>query len=251
MLQVNLRRAHRASALLLVAFACAHIANHLWALRGAAAHIELMDSLRLVYRHPLVEPLLLAAAGIQCASGWALVLLGWRRRTGWLAWLQAASGAGLATFLLVHVASVLYGWSVLGLDTNFYFAAAGLHAGSGAWFFGLYYFLAVLALFTHLGCALAWQVKGPPAQARRHVIGGAVLMGSIASASIVAALAGLIGPVDIPAAYKARYGAGDKIGPGSGFGLTQTEAVDGCDNKPAPCFECHCRAPANARSQWR
>ena len=55
MLHLNLRRVHRASALLLVAFACAHIGNHLWALRGAAAHIELMDGLRLVYRHPLVE----------------------------------------------------------------------------------------------------------------------------------------------------------------------------------------------------
>ena len=54
MLHLNLRRVHRASALLLVAFACAHIGNHLWALRGAAAHIELMDGLRLVYRHPLV-----------------------------------------------------------------------------------------------------------------------------------------------------------------------------------------------------
>ncbi len=204
MLHLNLRRVHRASALLLVAFACAHIGNHLWALRGAAAHIELMDSLRLVYRHPLVEPLLLASAGVQCVSGWGLVVRGWRRRTGWLAWLQAASGAGLATFLLVHVASVLYGRSVLGLDTNFYFAAAGLHAGAGAWFFGPYYFLAVVALFTHLGCALTGHVKATSAHARRCVIGGVVLVGSAASASIIAALAGMTEPVNIPAAYKAR-----------------------------------------------
>ena len=52
-------------------------------------------------------------------------------------------------------------------------------------------------------------------------------------------------------AYKARYGVGHKIGPGPGFRLTQAEAVDGCDNKPALCFECHCRAPAMARSQRR
>ena len=207
MLHLNLRRVHRASALLLVAFACAHIGNHLWALRGAAAHIELMDGLRLVYRHPLVEPLLLVGAGLQCVSGWALVISGWRRRTGWVAWLQAASGAGLASFLLVHVASVLYGRSVLGLDTNFYFAAAGLHAGSAAWFFGPYYFLAVVALFTHVGCALAWRVKAPAAQARRLLVGVAVLLGTAASAGIVASLAGMTERVDIPAAYKARQGA--------------------------------------------
>ena len=207
MLHPNLRRVHRTSALLLAAFACAHIGNHLWALRGAAAHLELMDGLRLIYRHPLVESLLLASAGVQCVSGWGLVVSGWRRRTGWLAWLQAASGAGLASFLLVHVASVLYGRSVLGLDTNFYFAAAGLHAGSRAWFFGPYYFLAVIALFTHFGCALAWQVKAPSAQARRWVVGTAVLLGTAAAASIVASLAGMTEPADIPVAYKARYGA--------------------------------------------
>ena len=241
MLHLNLRRVHRASALLLVAFACAHIGNHLWALRGAAAHIELMDGLRLVYRHPLVEPLLLVGAGLQCVSGWALVISGWRRRTGWVAWLQAASGAGLASFLLVHVASVLYGRSVLGLDTNFYFAAAGLHSSSSAWFFGPYYFLAVVALFTHLGCALTWHMKAPSAHAGRYVIGGAVLVGTAASASIIATLAGMTEPVDIPAVYKARYGAGDKIHPGPVFSLTQAEPVDGRDNKRSLNFESHRR----------
>ena len=212
MIPLTLRRLHRASALLLVAFACVHIGNHLWALRGVAAHIALMDGLRLVYRYPLVEPLLLVATGIECLSGWALVVLGWRRRSGRLAWLQAASGAGLASFLLVHITSVLYGRSVLALDTNFYFAAAGLHAGSGAWFFGPYYFLAVLALFTHLGCALAWQLKAPSAHARHWVIGAAVVLGTAASGCILASLAGLTGPVDIPAAYMAGQVAGDKIG---------------------------------------
>ena len=231
MLHLNLRRAHRASALLLVAFACAHIGNHVWALRGAVAHIDLMDGLRQVYRHPLVEPLLLASAGVQCISGWGLVALGWRRRTGWVAWLQAASGAGLASFLLVHVASVLYGRSVLGLDTNFYFAAAGLHEGSRAWFFGPYYFLAVIALFIHLGCALVRRVREPSVQARRYVVGGAVLLGTAAAASIVASLAGMTEPVDIPAAYKARYGASDNIGPEPVFRLIQAERVDGRDNE--------------------
>ena len=204
MLDLNLRRVHRTSAFLLLAFACAQIGNHLLALRGAAAHIELMDSPRLVYRHPLVEPLLLVSAGVQWLSGWGLAVRGWRRRTVWLAWLQAASGVGLASFLLVHVASVLYGRSVLRLDTNFYFAAAGLHARSAAWFFGPYYFLAVVALFTHLGCALAWHVKARFAHARRYLIGAAVLRGIAAAASIVASLAGMIQPVDIPAAYKTR-----------------------------------------------
>lgn len=36
------------------------------------------------------------------------------------------------------------------VDTNFYFAAAGFHVPPNQLLFGPYYFLAVLALFTHL-----------------------------------------------------------------------------------------------------
>ena len=73
------------------------------------------------------------------------------------------------------------------------------------------------------------------------MIGGAVLVGTAASASIIATLAGMTGPVDIPAAYKARYGAGDRIGPGPVFSLIQAEPGDGRDNKQSLFFQSHRR----------
>ena len=130
---------------------------------------------------------------------------------------------------------------MLALDTNFYFAAAGLRVNSGAWFFGPYHFLAVLALFTHLGCALSWHMKRLSPNVRRNVIGGAVLVGTAASGSIIAALTGMTEPADSPAAYKARYGAADKLDPAPAFSLIQAEPIDARDDKRGPRFESHRR----------
>jgi succinate dehydrogenase/fumarate reductase cytochrome b subunit len=198
---MTLRRLHRISAVVITGFACLHLTNHLAALAGAAVHIAWMDAARGLYRQPIVEALLLFCIVFQVCSGLWLVGRGWQQRRGRVAWLQAAAGAYLAFFLVVHVSAVLYGRAALHLDTNFYFAAAGLHAPPFAWFFAPYYFLAVLALFTHLGCALyrAW-----PAQAERCLavaLGG----GFVAALAIVLSLAGMLRTFDVPQEYLAVY----------------------------------------------
>ena len=202
-----LRAVHRTSAIFLALFACVHLANHLVALSSIAAHVALMETLRAVYRHRLVEAVLLSCVALQVGSGGWLVLRRWKQRKGKMAWLQAASGAYLAFFLLLHVSAVLVGRSVLGLDTNFYFAAAGFHVPPYPYFFAPYYFLAVLALFTHLGCAAYWRV-GPrprPSSARMLALGLPMAVGGVIALLIVLSLAGLLRPVDIPANYKATY----------------------------------------------
>lgn len=202
-----LRFLHRASAVVLIAFAVAHIGNHVGALLGVAAHIEIMRVLRLVYRQPVVEALLLLCAGFQVASGLWMLVRGWAARSGRVAWTQALSGAYLAFFLLVHVPAVLAGRHVFQLDTNFYFAAAGFHVAPFGWFFAPYYTLAVFALFTHLGCAFFWRFHEHAPRQARMGLGLAMAIGAAVSLCICLLLAGWLVPVDIPAPYKATYGA--------------------------------------------
>ena len=204
---MSLRRLHASSAILLMAFAALHITNHLVGLTGVAAHLAFMKAARHVYRYPLVEAALLACIAIQVVSGLTFVIRGWKQRRGLIPWLQAISGTYLAFFLLVHVGAVLFGRGVLGLDTNLYFAAAGLHVPPYVLFFGPYYFLAVASLFTHLSCAAYWRVQHRPALVRRLVAVVAPLFGLVAAALIVMALAGALFPVDIPDRYLATYGA--------------------------------------------
>jgi len=207
---MSLRALHRSSAFVVAAFAGIHLANHLASLAGVPAHIAFMEVARRLYRQPVVESLLLLCVAFQLSSGLSLFVRGWRRWRGGVAWLQALSGAVLALFLLVHVAAVLYGRSVLHLDTNFYFAAAGLHVPPNQYFFGPYYFLAFLALFTHLGCAAYWRVQAKSATTRAIAVGAPMLVGTWVSALLVLSLAGALQPVEVPAQYKATYAQQDR-----------------------------------------
>lgn len=158
-----------------------------------------MESARKVYRFIAVETLLLVCVTFQMASGLWLVFRGWKQRQGRVAWVQAISGAYLALFIIIHVGAVLFGRSVLHLDTNFYYAAAGMHVHPYEYFFAPYYFLAVLAFFTHTGCALYWRFGS------KRVVAACAMAGAIVSLLIVLSLAGLIRPFQIPGEYKATY----------------------------------------------
>ena len=202
---MQLRSLHRGSAILFFGFVSMHIANHLASLHSVALHIAVMNTLRSLYRQPALELLILACVAFQAASGLVLVARGWATRSGFVARLQAVSGTYLAFFLLVHVAAVLYGRIFLQLDTNFYYAAAGLHVHPFEWFFAPYYFLAVLAFFAHTGCALYWRFRGSGPNIGRAVLTSAIVVGFVVSSLITASLAGALEPVDIPSEYRATY----------------------------------------------
>jgi succinate dehydrogenase/fumarate reductase cytochrome b subunit len=199
------RTHHRLSAFVLLAFLSVHITNHLVSVFGVEAHIAFMEAARVVYRAAMVEPVVLFAATLQVISGLGFVARGWRTRKGAVAWLQAISGLYLAFFLLIHVGAVLFGRWVFALDTNFYFAAAGMHVPPLQFFFVPYYFLSLLALCAHLGCAIHWRLAAASDRVRRAAIVLPILAGSAASAVIVLSLAGKLHAVDVPARYKASF----------------------------------------------
>ncbi len=202
---MSIRKFHRLSACVLAAFILLHLGNHLLAVAGAHAHIAFMEAIRPFYRNAVIEPALLACVLFQCGSGTWMVLRRWRQRSGFVAWLQAGSGIYLALFLLFHVGAVLFGRAALKLDTNFYYAAAGFVRMPYAWFFAPYYFLAVFALFAHLGCAAYWQVQARSSMVRRLAIGIPAAAGLVLALLIDLALAGRLHPLDIPAQYLLIY----------------------------------------------
>jgi len=204
--KARLRGLHLVSALVLALFLVLHLGNHIAGLSGQQAHISYMAVARGIYRNALVEPILLALVAWQAVSGLTLVLRGWRMRRGRVAWLQAISGMYLAFFLLNHVGAVLFGRAVLHLDTDFRFAAAGLHVWPWPLFFAPYYALAVAALGAHLGCAGYWILGASHPKARRIALGFGVLLGAALGIAFVMEMAGGIYPVEIPAQYRATYG---------------------------------------------
>lgn len=198
---------HRLSACLIGGFIALHLFNHLFALGGVDAHIALMDSLRHIYRQPLVEVLLLGCLTFQICSGLLLIKRRWGQRRGFYERLQAISGGYLALFLLNHVGAVLFGRIQLNLDTNFHFAAAGIHVAPFQYFFVPYYFLAVVAVFCHIACAAHWLLRERLTLQARDRAGYVIIsIGVVTSLLIIMALSGGLYPVEIPSEYRAMYG---------------------------------------------
>lgn len=197
---------HRTSAGVIGAFVAVHILNHLLAIHSVDLHVAFMEAFRQVYRHSVIEVILLGCVVFQIGSGMYFVLRRWGQRRGFFERLQAISGGYLAFFLSVHVSAVLFGRLELGLDTNFYYAAAGMHVPPFHIFFLPYYFLAVVALFGHLACAFHWLARNRLSGIARDRVGYASLaVGVLASALIVSAFAGVFYPVDVPLDYQATY----------------------------------------------
>lgn len=201
---MQLRRLHRISALLVGSFIFLHLLNHAALLLGGAqAHIDMMEKLRLLYRYPVVEVALLASTLFQALSGLAMVWRGRKGRAGLVPWVQALSGSYLALFLLIHVGAVLNGRAG-GVDTNLYFAAAGIHAGAAA-FFLPYYFLAVWSLFLHIGCALYWNLEGWREAARIRLFYALAAVGAAFAVTLLLAMAGVTTAIHVPAEYLASF----------------------------------------------
>lgn len=129
----------------------------------------------------------------------------WRETAGWVARLQAISGLYVAVFTANHVIAVLAGRWALGLDTDFRFAGAGMHVPPFQWFFIPYYWLGVVAIFSHVGCALHWSLFERNIAFARTVLWTFIVAGAALGTAIVAALAGALYPVNIPAPYLETY----------------------------------------------
>ncbi|UGQ46906.1 hypothetical protein [Massilia endophytica] len=192
---VSKRLLHALSGSLLASFIVFHLFNHALAALDVGWSLAVMDRLRLVYRWPPVEGLLLACVLFQLASGPALAQ--GRRRS-----VAKLSGFYLLVFLAIHVSAVMWGRWGMRLDTNFYFAAAGLHVWPFAAFFYPYYFLAVVAVALHLGSALSRR-RG--ASARTRILWCSGLAGVLLSGVILAAMAGIGNNMPIPDNYLRTY----------------------------------------------
>lgn len=191
-----LRSLHRLSALAIGVFLVVHMGNHLAGLAGQTEHMAVMAALRRIYRVPVVEAVLFALLLWQIGSGALLLVRRWRVLDGAVAVLQVTSGALLLVFLIIHIGAILAGRAA-GVNTDFRFAAAGFHTGLWWLFFAPYYWLAVLALTTHIGCAVYWHLGAYSVRIRQGVLAGFVFAGTIAGGAIVLALAGVLYPVDI------------------------------------------------------
>ena len=190
-------KVHFYSGAIIALFTGLHLSNHLTIYAGPTSYIACMEQLRMVYRNPLIETLILFAVLLQVFSGLRLY---WRLRSGHRMPLakriQIYSGLYLTFFLLLHVSAVLSGRMLFNLDTNLYFGVAGLNRFPLYLFFIPYYFLAINAAFTHLASLYYLKQKKK---------GLTWLLGGMGLLLAILILYGMWG-VEIPEEYYKIYG---------------------------------------------
>jgi succinate dehydrogenase/fumarate reductase cytochrome b subunit len=196
----SVRSIHRASGTLLLAFVSVHVVNHLAALHGVGAHQAFMSAARIVYRAPVIEPLLLAAVAVQVATGVRQLQARWGSRRGFWPRLQAISGGYLLFFLTLHPIAVLaVRW--LNLDSDFYAAAAVLTIPPLPLFYAPYYALGVSAAFAHIACAMHFAGMRQGVDLDR-ACACLLVAGVVLAAPIVAAFSGAFYKIELPQAYR-------------------------------------------------
>jgi len=201
------KKVHQFSGIVLSVFIAIHLVNHVYGLFGAEKHIELMNTLRLFYRHWFVETVLLLAVFSQIITG--LMLFGKKRKTALSGFdkIQTWTGLYLAMFLVIHLTAVFLGRYYLDLDTNFYFGVAGLNTFPLNLFFGPYYGLAIVSVFGHVAAIhnrkMHQTIGGitPEDQAKFILAFGLVL-----TIAILYSLTNRFNGVDIPEAYSVMTG---------------------------------------------
>ena len=178
---MKLKRLHYISGLTLSVFVGLHLFNHFCSIFGADKHIEVMNSLRYLYRNLIVETILLLCVLVQILSGLKLFTINRKTATSGFEKLLVWTGFYLAVFLVIHLSAVFVGRVFLELDTNFYFGVAGLNSFPFNLFFVPYYVLAILSFFGHVAAIHSRAMKvsllgmTPHQQARAILIFGAVL----------------------------------------------------------------------------
>lgn len=196
MMKTSLKSVHRISGIILSLFIGIHLLNHLTALAGPEVHIECTRMLRKVYRFWIVEALLMMAVITQICTGvWNILMRRGSRLNMWEK-AQHISGLYLAFFLLLHVSAVMLGRGIQHLDTNFYFAAAGLNSFPYLLFFIPYYMCSVNAVFIHIGSVHFLKSRNKRWAQRVSIL--IIVVGLFCSILILTGFTG----VEIPLIYK-------------------------------------------------
>jgi hypothetical protein len=188
---------HYVTGLTIAIFIGAHLLNHLLILHSEAMHIRFMQKARKVYRHRIVEGVLLTAVGLQILSGIFLIIQKWSKVDSWFDWAQMGSGFYLFLFLTNHVRAVMVGRHKLHIDTNLYYGAGVMNMWPQKLIYIPYYSLAILSFFIHIACIHRIKMKELVSiEAAEQQAIGIMTLGCVVTLLIIYKMAHLKMPAD-------------------------------------------------------
>jgi hypothetical protein len=192
---MRMRLLHRLLGVSLLVFIAMHLGNHIALFWGVDQHLAVQKALRPIYRHPVVEPILLSGFALQLFLGIRILLQRGLSRRFWPR-IQWFSGIVLMLFLVQHIGAALYTrafWP--NIDTNIYWAASVVSRMPFSLYFVPYYALGVVAVFLHIGAFIALRK-------RYQLIASLIcILGAVFAVGLVATLSGAFFSIDLPLQY--------------------------------------------------
>jgi hypothetical protein len=160
----KIKPVHAAGAIAIALFVAAHLATSLTILKNPETYTWSASLLRLAYRTPAGEPILIGLLILQVITGLTMATDAFTRRASSEYLIHMACGLYFVVYLGSHTLAVaVIGRATLNHGPDFTFAssgAGGLLANPGGVSLAPYYFLAVVAFFTHLSRPLRlWVMR--------------------------------------------------------------------------------------------
>ena len=191
------RVVHGVAAVFILVYVLFHLTNHLLGLLGPDVHAAVMKTGRLVYRSPVVEPVLVALMLFQVAVG---VRLAWR----WSSLpvdafriFQIGSGVYLAAFILTHLNSAFISARAVHHTETDWAWASGAPVGliHDAWSIRLvpHYALGVFFVLAHLCSGLRGVLiaHGVGATSANRIWAAGLAVSALVSVAIMSGLCGV------------------------------------------------------------
>lgn len=142
---------HFASGIIISIFVITHLYNHILAYYGPDYHIKFMENARLVYRHRLVEIILLFSVFTQLLTGLILFYKGLNKYKTLFDKIQDYSGLYLSFFFSAHISAILVA-RYADINTNFNYGHGAMNTYPQYIIFIPYYSLSIICFFAHVAC---------------------------------------------------------------------------------------------------
>lgn len=205
-----MKRFHRLTAYILIAFVVVHLINHLFLIAGRDTYNQVQEILNAVYRNPILEPILIIAISFQVISGLKLAIESLRRKPKRPFWqrpfwekTQIISGLVFAFFIIEHLIALAgVRWFNPQLESDFYWPASVMDGAPFTYYFVPYYFLGVLAVMTHMGIGLRYvAIRKGKRQLGDMLAIGFIVLGAVFGILIVLSLLGVFYEITLPAKW--------------------------------------------------
>ena len=191
---------HRIIAIGLLFFVLAHVGNHLVAAIGIREHQAYMSVVRLIYRHPIVEPLLISAIFVQAITGGALIMAAAKRpeRRSLLSWLELVSAGIFVIFIVVHLSAIVVTRFYFEMQTDFYWVADLFRESRLQPYIIGFHFLGVVAVMTHAGVGLKYMFEALRLPGFGRLLAMVfIVLGTAIAAIAIAAYSGAFYEIDL------------------------------------------------------